>query len=144
MKAKYYLWRLEQIIIQQEKLQSLAKPNRVESLFTTAQHALDRTRKVTILAKHNVTETEISACWEEHDVEGKKPLCSQGFFVTSIIKHCFCISRNTWFQKFKTLEKNEKIDCMLHCYKIKFNFLQKKFSKHLLHNIIVAYAYIAK
>ena len=33
---------------------------------------------------------------------------------------------------------------MLHCYKIEFNFLQKKFSKHLLHNIIVAYAYIVK
>ena len=41
------------------------------------------------------------------------------------------------------LEKNKKIGCMLYCYKIEFNFLQKKFSKHLLHNI-VAYAYIVK
>ena len=48
-------------------MQCTAKPNMVESLFTTAQHALDRTRKVTILAKHKVTETERSACWKEHD-----------------------------------------------------------------------------
>ena len=33
-------------------------------LGTTAQHTLDRTRKVTILAKHKVTETERSACWK--------------------------------------------------------------------------------
>ena len=39
------------------------------------------------------------------------------------------------------LEKNEKIGCMLHCYKIEFNFLQKKFSKHLLRNIIAALLY---
>ena len=80
-------------------LQRTAKPNRVETLFTTAQHALDRTRKVTILAKHSVTETEISVCWEEHDREGKEPLCSQCFFITSILKHCFCISRNTLASK---------------------------------------------
>ena len=41
------------------------------------------------------------------------------------------------------LEKNKKKGRMLYCYKIEFNFLQKKFSKHLLHNI-VAYAYIVK
>ena len=29
---------------------------------------------------------------------------------------------------------------MLYCYKIEFSFLQNKFSKHLLHNIIVACA----
>ena len=33
---------------------------------------------------------------------------------------------------------------MLYCYKIEFSFLQNKFSKHLLHNIIVACAYIVK
>ena len=33
---------------------------------------------------------------------------------------------------------------MLHCYKIEFNFPQKKFNKHLLHNIIVVYADIVK
>ena len=131
-------------ILQSRVLECTPKPNRAESLFNTVQHALDRTKKVTNLAKHNVTETEINVYWDEHDGEGKKPFCSQCFSITSITKHCFCISRNTWLQKFKTLQKNEKIDCMLHCYKIKFNFLQKKFSKHLLHYIIVAYAYIVK
>ena len=56
----------------------------------------------------------------------------------------FVFQEIPWLQKFKTLEKNEIISCMLHCYKIELNFLQKKFSKHLLHNIIVAYAYIVK
>ena len=121
-------------ILKSRVLQCTAKSNRVESLFTTAQHTLDRTRKVTILAKHKVTDTERSACWEEHNGESKRPLCSQCFFITSILKY--------WLQKLKTLEKNEKIGCVLHCYKIEFNFLQQKFGKHLLHNIILAYAYI--
>ena len=76
-----------------------AKPNSGESLFTTAQHALDQTRKVTILRKHKVAETKGSVCWEEHGEEGKKPLCSQCFFITSSLKHCFCISRNALASK---------------------------------------------
>ena len=36
-------------------------PGVFRPLGTTAQHTLDRTRKVTILAKHKVTETEKSA-----------------------------------------------------------------------------------
>ena len=67
--------------------------------------------------------------------EGKKPLCSSAFSLQIILKYCFCISRNTLASKFKALEKNETIGCMMHCYKIEFNFLQKKFSKHLLRNI---------
>ena len=43
---------------------------------------------------YKVTEAKRNACWEEHDGEGKKPLCSQCFFITSILKHCFCISKN--------------------------------------------------
>ena len=73
----------------------------VESLFTTAQHALDSTRKVIILAKDKVMQTERSACWEEHDGEDMKPLCFQCFFITSILKYCFCISRNTLASKIK-------------------------------------------
>ena len=71
----------------------------VESLFTTAQHALDSTRKVIILAKDKVMQTERSACWEEHDGEGNKPLCSRCFFITSILKYCFRIPRNTLASK---------------------------------------------
>ena len=81
-------------------------------------------------------QTERKAYWEEDAGEGKKPLCSQCLFIMSILNL-------PWLQKFKTLEKNEKIGSMLHCYKTEFNFLQKKFSKHLLHNLIV-YAYIVK
>ena len=86
-------------ILKSRVSQCTGKPNRVESLFTTAQHAFDGTRKVTISAKHEVTETKRSACWEEHDGEGKKPLCSQCFFVMSILKNCFCILRNTLASK---------------------------------------------
>ena len=57
-------------------VQSTEKPDRVESLFTTAQHTLDRTRKITIVAKPKVTKTKRSACWEEHGTEGKKLLCA--------------------------------------------------------------------
>ena len=96
-----------------------------------------------MLGKHKVTETERSACWKEHDGEDKKPLCSQYFFITDVLKYCFCISINLGFKNLR-LEKNEKIGYVLHCYTIEFNFLQKKFRKHLLHNIIVAYDYIVK
>ena len=130
-------------ILKSHDLQFTAKSNRVESLFTKAQHTFYCTRKVTILAKHKVPEMERSACWEEHDREGKKPLCSQCFFIRSIRNIAFLFQEIPWLQKFKTFEKIEKLGCMLHCYKIEFNFLQKKFSKHLLHNI-VAYAYIVK
>ena len=54
-------------ILKSRVLQCTVKSNRVESLFTTAQDAFDCTKKVTILAKDKVTETERSACWEEHD-----------------------------------------------------------------------------
>ena len=100
--------------------------------------------KVTILAKHKVKETERRAYWKKQDREGKKPLYSQCFFITSILNIAFVFQKIPWLQKFKTLEKNEKIDCMLHCDKIEFKFLQKKFSKHLLHNIIFTYAYVVK
>ena len=46
-------------------------------------HSTARSRsheKVIILAKHKITETEKSACWEENDGEGKKLLCSQCCF----------------------------------------------------------------
>ena len=127
-------------ILKSRVLQYAAKSNRVESLFTTGRHPLDRTKNATILAKHKVTETKKSAT-------GK---ARSHFVVSAFLLRDFKILL-LYFKKyidfdFKNLrlEKNEKIGCMLHCYKIEFNFLQKKFSKHLLHNIIVAYAYIVK
>ena len=97
MKAKEYLEDLNNSssreILKPCVLWYTAKPNRVKSLFTTAQHAFDRTRTITILAKHKVTETKRSACWEEHDREGRKHFSLhfslQGFFITGILKHCF-------------------------------------------------------
>ena len=122
-------------ILKSRVLQSSAKSNRVESLFTTAHHTFDRTRKVTILAKYKVMQTERSACREEHDGKARNHFVPSAFSLQIILKYCFCISRNTLASKFKALEKNETIGCMMHCYKIEFNFLQKKFSKHLLRNI---------
>ena len=100
-------------ILKSHVLQYTEKSNRVESFLTTAQHTLDRTRKVTILAKDKVTETEgKSACWEEHDGEGKKPLYSWCFFITSILKYCFCISRNNLASKIE--DSWEKWENRLH------------------------------
>ena len=48
-----------------------------------------------------------------------------------------------FYYNFFTREANLRDHHMLHCYKIEFNFLQKKFSKHSVPNIAV-YAYIAK
>ena len=104
MKAKDYLMVRLNNNSSREKLKSCVlqctvKSNRVESLFTTAQHALDLTRKVTILAKDKVMQTERKAYWEEHAGEGKKPLYSQCFFIMSILNYCFYISRNTLASK---------------------------------------------
>ena len=134
-------------ILKSRVLQCTAKSNRVESLLSLLrQHSTASSRSHEKGYRFSKTQSYGNGkkCVLERTRPGRQETT---LFPVLFHYKCFKILL-LYFQKylgFKNLrpDKNEKIGCMLHCFKIEFNFLLKKFSKHLLHNI-VAYDYIVK
>ena len=121
-------------ILKSRVLQCTAKSNTVESLLS-------------LLRQHS------TACSRSHEKGyhfSKTQSYGNGKKCVLVLFHYECFKiLPLYFKKylgFRNLrpEKNEKIGCMLLFFKIEFNFLQKKFSKHLLHNIFVAYDHNVK
>ena len=128
-------------------MQCTAKSNRVESLFSTAQHSTVHSRSHEKGYHFNKIQSygNRKKCMLERTWRGRQEttLFSTHFHYKYFKILLLYFKKYLGF-KYMTLEKNEKIGCLLHCYKIELSFLQKKFGKHLLHTIIVAYAYIVK
>ena len=107
------LWRE---ILKPRVLQCATKPNRVESLLTTAQHALNRTRKVTTLGYHFTILRKRKEVCVGKNTAGK----ARNHFVTSTFllqvfwNIAFVSQEIPWLQKFKPLEK---IDTGFMCIK---------------------------
>ena len=98
------LWRE---ILKPLVLQCATKPNRVESLLTTAQHALNCTRKVTTLGDHFTILRKRKEVFVGKNMAGK----ARNHFVTStfLLRVFWNIPFESqeipWLQKFKPLEK---------------------------------------
>ena len=121
-------------ILKSHVLQCTAKPNRVEN-FVYHSTACSRSHEKGYHFSKAQCYRNGNKCmlgrtqWGRQETTLFPVLFHYEYFKTLLLY----FKKNLGFKNLR-LEVNEKIDCMLHCYKIKLNFLQKKFSKHLLHN----------
>ena len=126
-------------------MQCTAKSNRVESLFSTAQHSTAQHSTAQHSTAHSRSH-EKGYHFSKIQSYGNRKKCmlertrrgrQETTLFSAHLHYKYFKILLLYFKKYlgfkyMTLEKNEKIGCLL------------KFGKHLLHTIIVAYAYIVK